>query len=150
MEYAGAVGVVVLNKASRLHDLTEAQVGRNQFVMDVAVDRLDEKDEELEGRMDKVSEWMVILEGQVGDMEEGYQALLALGRDQVATGVWACAAIMALTAITTDQQARLARAEERMDAMREMLLALEHVSVPLATLVQTSLGLYRSPTGPGR
>ena len=24
------------------------------------------------------------------------------------------------------------------------------VSVPLATLVQTSLGLYRSPTGPGR
>ena len=25
-----------------------------------------------------------------------------------------------------------------------------YVSVPLATLVQTSLGLYRSPTGPGR
>ena len=26
----------------------------------------------------------------------------------------------------------------------------EGVSVPLATLVQTSLGLYQSPTGPGR
>ena len=62
----------------------------------------------------------------MGDMEEDYQALLALGRDQVATGVRACAAITALTAITTDQQARLARAEERMDAMQEMLLALEH------------------------
>ena len=69
-----------------------------------------------------------------------------------------------------------------MDAMREMILGLEHtamnpivvdedetvvevrsssgkelevkenevaVSMPLATLVQTSQGLYRSPTGPG-
>ena len=67
-----------------------------------------------------------MLEGQIGDMEEGYQALLALGRDQVATGVWACAAIVALTAITTDQQTQLVRAEERMDTMREMILALEH------------------------
>ena len=44
-------------------------------------------------------------------MEEGYQALLALGRDQVTTGVRACAAIVALTTITTDQQARLVWAE---------------------------------------
>ena len=63
MEYAGAVGVIVLDKASRLHDLTEAQVGRNQFVMDIVVNRLDEKDEELEGRMDKASKQMAILEG---------------------------------------------------------------------------------------
>ena len=41
-------------------------------------------------------------------------------------GVRACAAIAALTAITTDQQARLLRTEERMDAMREMILMLEH------------------------
>ena len=107
MEYAGAVGVVVLDETSRLRDLTEAQVGRNQFAMDVAVDRLDEKDEELEGRADEVSERMTMLEGRIGDMEEGYQALLALGRDQVTTRVRACAAIAALTVITTDQQARL-------------------------------------------
>ena len=30
------------------------------------------------------------------------------------------------------------------------VLDIVFVSVPLATLVQTSLGLYRSPTGPGR
>ena len=59
-------------------------------------------------------------------MEEGYQALLALGRDQVATGVQACVAITALTTITTNQQARLVQAKERMDATREMILALEH------------------------
>ena len=141
MEYAGEVGVVVLDESSHLRDLTEAQIGRNQFAMDIAVDRLDEKDEELKGRMDKASERMAMLEGRVGDMEEGYQALLALGRDQVMTGVRACAAITALTAITTDQQARLVRAEERMDTMREMILVLEHtqenpfvvVSVPPAT-----------------
>ena len=126
MEYAGAVGVVVFDESCRLRDLTEDQVGRNQFAMDVAVDRLDEKDEELEGRANEVLEHMTMLEGQVGDMEEGYQALLALGRDQVATRVRACAAIAALTAITTDQQARLVRAEEWMDTMREMILALEH------------------------
>ena len=112
MEYVGAVRVMVFDESCRLHDLTEDQIGCNQLAMDVVVDRLDEKDEELEGR--------------VGDMEEGYQALLALGRDQVTTRVRACAAITALTAITTDQQARLVRAEERMDAMREMILVLEH------------------------
>ena len=46
MEYTGAVGVVVLDESSHLCDLTEAQIGRNQFAMDVAVDRLDKKDEE--------------------------------------------------------------------------------------------------------
>ena len=29
-------------------------------------------------------------------------------------------------------------------------IKLKAVSVPLATLMQTSLGLYQSPTGPGR
>ena len=41
MEYAGALSTIVFDKSCRLHDLTEAQVGRNQFAMDVAVDRLD-------------------------------------------------------------------------------------------------------------
>ena len=62
-------------------------MGRNQFAVDVTVDRLDKKDKELEGGADKASKWMAMLEGRVGDMEEGYQALLALGRDQVMTGV---------------------------------------------------------------
>ena len=63
MEYAGAVGVVVFDESCHLRDLTEDQVGQNQFAMDVAVDRLDEKDEELEGRADEASEQMSMLEG---------------------------------------------------------------------------------------
>ena len=126
MEYAGAVGVVVFDESCHLWELTEAQVRWNQFAMDVAVDRLDKKDKELEGRVGEVLERIIMLEGHVGDMEEGYQALLALGWDQVTTSVRACVAIVALTAITTDQQAQLVRVEERMDAMREMILALEH------------------------
>ena len=62
MEYAGVVGVVVFNESCRLRDLTEDQVGRNQFAMDVAVDRLDEKDEELEGRADEACQDMVFFE----------------------------------------------------------------------------------------
>ena len=56
MEYAGAVGVMVFDESCRLRDLTEDQVGHNQFAMDMAVDRLDKKDEELEGRADEASE----------------------------------------------------------------------------------------------
>ena len=41
MEYAGALSTFVFDKSCHLCDLTEAQVGRNQFAMDVAVDRLD-------------------------------------------------------------------------------------------------------------
>ena len=38
MEYAGALGTIIFDESCRLRDLTEAQVGRNQFAMDVAVD----------------------------------------------------------------------------------------------------------------
>ena len=67
------------------------------------------------------------------DLEEGYCELLALGQEQTATSVRACRAIMALSTITMAQQeqvvalrAQVVQAEERMDAMREMILALEH------------------------
>ena len=38
MEYAGALGTIIFDESCCLCDLTEAQVGRNQFAMDVAVD----------------------------------------------------------------------------------------------------------------
>ena len=38
MEYASALGTIVFDESCCLRDLTEAQVGRNQFAMDVAVD----------------------------------------------------------------------------------------------------------------
>ena len=38
MEYAGALGTIVFDESCCLCDLTEVQVGRNQFAMDMAVD----------------------------------------------------------------------------------------------------------------
>ena len=66
-------------------------------------------------------------------MEEGYHELLALGWEQTAMLVRACRAIAALSTITMVQQdqvtalrARVTQAEEKIDAMREMILVLEH------------------------
>ena len=82
MEYTGALGTIVFDESCCLHDLTEAQVGHNQFAMDVVVDWLDDKIDEVDGRADQASEQLLALEGQVTDMEEGYCRLLALGREQ--------------------------------------------------------------------
>ena len=76
MEYAGALGTIIFDKSCCLHDLTEAQVGRNQFAIDVAVDQLD-------GEVDHASERISALEGKVADLEAGYTELLALGWEQV-------------------------------------------------------------------
>ena len=133
MEYAGALGTIIFDESCCLCDLMEAQVGHNQFTMDIAVDRLDDKIDEVDGRVDQASEQLSALEGQVTDMEEGYCELLALGREQTATLVQACRAIAALSTITMAQQeqvvalrARVTQVEEKMDAMWEMILALEH------------------------
>ena len=72
MEYSGALGTIIFDESCCLHDLTEAQVGRNQFAMDVAVDQLD-------GEIDHASERISALEGKVADLEVGYTELLALG-----------------------------------------------------------------------
>ena len=52
MEYAGALSTIVFDESCCLRDLTEAQVGRNQFAMDVAVDHLNDKIDEVDGRVD--------------------------------------------------------------------------------------------------
>ena len=41
MEYAGALGTIIFDESCHLRDLTEVQIGRNQFAIDVAMDRLD-------------------------------------------------------------------------------------------------------------
>ena len=78
MEYTGALGTIVFDESCCLYDLTEVQVRRNQFTMDVAVDWLD-------GEVDHVSERISALEGKVADLEVGYTELLALGQEQVET-----------------------------------------------------------------
>ena len=80
MEYTGALGTIIFDESYCLHNLMEAQVGRNQFAFDMAVDRLDKRIDEVDGRADHASEWLSALEGKVTDMEEGYQELLMLGQ----------------------------------------------------------------------
>ena len=87
MEYSGALGTIIFNESCRLHNLTEAQVGHNQLTMDVVVDCLDERIDEIDGRADHALEQLSALEGKVSDMEEGYAELLALGREQTTTSV---------------------------------------------------------------
>ena len=137
MEYASALGTIVFDESCHLRDLTKAQVGRNQFAMDVVVDCLDDKISEVDGRVDYTSKRLLALEGKMADMEEGYNELLALGQEQTATSVRACRAIAALSTITMAQQDQLAamrermvQAEECLDTMREMILVLEHTGEP--------------------
>ena len=119
MEYASALGTITFDESCYLRDLTEAQVGHNQFAMDVVVDRLD-------GEVDYVLERLSALEGKVTDLEVGYTELLMLGREQVETTTCSARALDQLATAILAQQGKIWVMEERMDAMREMILALEH------------------------
>ena len=119
MEYSGALSTIVFDESCCLRDLTEAQVGRNQFAMDMAVYRLD-------GEVDHVSERISALEGKVADLEAGYTELLALGWEQVEMSSRAVCGLGQLATVVLAQQAKIRSMDERMDAMREMILVLEH------------------------
>ena len=127
MEYAGALGVMIFDELCRLCDLMEAQVGRNQFTIDIAVDRLDKRVNEVDRRADHMSKRLSMLEGKVTDMEDGYWELLALGWEQVETSTCLCWALASLASVIVAQQQKILQAEERMDTMREMILVLEHM-----------------------
>ena len=121
MEYAGALSTIVFNKSCCLHDLTEAQVGRNQFTMDVAMDRLD-------GEVDHAAERISSLEDKVADLEARYTKLLALGHKQVETSTRVAQGLGQLAMAVLAQQAKIRLMEGRMDAMWEMILGLEHMA----------------------
>ena len=120
MEYSGALSTIVFNELCRLCDLMEVQVGRNQFAMDIAIDWLDRE-------VDHTSKRISALEGKVADLEAGYTELLALGWEQVETSTQAARGLGQLATAVLAQQAKICSMEERMDAMREMILALEHM-----------------------
>ena len=122
MEYSGALSTIVFNESCCLHDLTEAQIGQNQFAMDVAVDWLD-------GEIDHSSERISALEGKVADLEAGYTKLLALGWEQVETSSRAARGLGQLATVVLAQQHKIRVMDEQMDVMREMILALEHTQV---------------------
>ena len=119
MEYASTLGTIIFDESCHLCDLTEAQVGQNQFTVDVTVDRLD-------GEVDHASERISALEGKVADLEVGYTKLLALGREQVETSTRVAHGLGQMATAVLAQQAKIRSMDERMDVMREMILALEH------------------------
>ena len=121
MEYAGALGTIIFDESCRLHDLTKAQVGRNQFAMDVAVDRLD-------GEVDHAAEHIGALEDKEADMERSLNALLELGQEQMEASTCAARGLGQLATCVLAQQNKIRAMEERMDAMQEMILGLEHTA----------------------
>ena len=121
MEYAGALGTIVFDESCRLRDLTEAQVGRNQYATDVELERLD-------GEADHAAERIGALEDRVAELEQGTNALLDLGREQTEANSRAARGLGQLATCVLAQQQKIRAMEERMDAMREMILALEHTA----------------------
>ena len=121
MEYTGALGTIIFDKSCRLRDLTEAQIGRNQYSTDVELERLD-------GEADHVAERIGALEDKGADMERSLNALLELGQEQTESSTQAARGLGQLATCVLVQQNKIRVMEERMDAMREMILALEHMA----------------------
>ena len=121
MEYASALGTIIFDESCRLRDLTEAQVGRNQFAVDVAVDRLD-------GEADHAAKRIGALEDKEADMERSLNALLELGQEQTEASTRAACRLGQLATCVLAQQNKIGAMEERMDAMQEMILGLEYTA----------------------
>ena len=107
----------------RLRDLTEAQIERNQYATDVELERLD-------GEADHAAERIGGLEDRMADSERGLNALLELGREQTEASTRAARGLGQLATCVLAQQNKIRAMEERMDAMREMILGLEHGREP--------------------
>ena len=122
MEYAGALGTIIFDESCRLQDLMEAQVGKNQFTVDIAVDRLD-------GEADHATEHIGALGDKEADMECSLNTLLELGREQTEVSTRAAWGLGQLATCILAQQNKIRAMEERMDTMQEMILGLEHTAV---------------------
>ena len=122
MEYTGALGTIVFDELCRLRDLTERQIGRNQHATNVELERLD-------GETDHAAERIGALEDRLADTERSLNALLDLGREQTEASTHAARGLGQLATCVLAQQNKIRAMEERMDAMREMILGLEHTAV---------------------
>ena len=140
MEYAGALGTIIFDESCHLRDLTEAQVGRNQFAVDITVDRLDRE-------VDHAAERISSLEDKVAGMEGGLDRLLALGRKQVETSTRLAWGLGQLATCVLAQQNKIRSMEERMDAMREMILALEHTAANPIMIDEEETAVAESESG---
>ena len=89
--------------------------------MDVAVDCLD-------GEADHAVERIGALEDKVTNMERSLNALLELGWEQTEAFTRAAWGLGQLATCVLAQQNKIRTMEEHMDAMREMILGLEHLA----------------------
>ena len=105
MEYAGALGTIIFDESCHLRDLTEAQVGRNQFAVDVAVDRLD-------GEADHAAEHIGALEDKEVNMEHSLNVLLELGWEQTEASTRAAQGLGQLATCVLAQQNKIWAMEE--------------------------------------
>ena len=121
MEYTGALGTIVFDESCRLRDLTEAQIGRNQYATDVELERLDREADHAAERIGALEDW-------VADQERHLQALLELGREQTEASTRAARGLGQLATCVLAQQNKIRAMEGRMDVMLEMILGLEHTA----------------------
>ena len=141
MEYASALGTIIFDESCHLRDLTEAQVGRNQFAVDVVVDWLDRE-------VDHAAERIGALEDKEADMERSLNALLELGWEQMEASTRAARGLGQLATCVLAQQNKIRAMEERMDAMREMILGLEHTAAnPIVVDEEETVIEVRSSSG---
>ena len=90
-------------------------------MVDVAIDRLD-------GEADHAAERIGALEDKEADMECSLNTLLELGREQTEASTQAARGLGQLAMCILAQQNKIQAMEERMEAMREMILGLEHMA----------------------
>ena len=64
----------------------------------------------------------------MADVEQGLGDLLELGREQMETSTWTVQGLGQLATCVLAQQNKIRAMEEHMDAMREMILGLEHTA----------------------
>ena len=124
IEYVGALGTIIFDESCRLRDLTEAQIGRNQYSTDVELERLD-------GEADHAAERIGVLEDKEADMERSLNVLLELGREQTEASTRVAWGLGQLATCVLAQQNKIRAMEERMDTMQEMILRLEHLAANL-------------------
>ena len=130
MEYASTLGTIIFDESCHLRDLTEAQVGRNQFAIDVAVDRLD-------GEADHAAERIGVLEDKEADMERSLNALLELGQEQTEASTRVAWGLGQLATCVLAQQNKIRAMEERIDVIITVVWHNFHSTLSLFLLSPT-------------
>ena len=77
---------------------------------------------------DHAAERIRALEDKMADVEQGLNGLLELGREQTEMSTRTARGLGQLATCVLAQQNKIRAMEEHMDAMREMILALEHTA----------------------